>query len=135
MGKSRELALSEIGLSSEGVTRVEVWGPSPEARPLRIAVEHGRFRMRALEPGIHHVRTVDGLAAGAEVEVAANHGDAHASNLHDQLATNGLSGRGEAGPQPTPAPLGEGPLWTLILLAVAGVIALEWVTYHRRITV
>jgi len=135
VGKSRELALSEIGLSPEGVTRVEVSGPSGEGQPVPITVEHGRFRMRAIEPGIHHIRTVDGLAAGAEVEVAVNHGDAHASNLHDRLATDDLARRGDAGPPPTPAPLGEGPLWTLILLAVAGVIAIEWVTYHRRITV
>ena len=31
--------------------------------------------------------------------------------------------------------VGEGPLWTLILLAVVALVTLEWATYHRRVTV
>ena len=39
------------------------------------------------------------------------------------------------GEAPEPAPLSEGPLWTLIMLAAVGLIAVEWATYHRRKTV
>ena len=41
----------------------------------------------------------------------------------------------EAGDAPDPAPLSEGPLWTLIMLVAVGLIAVEWATYHRRKTV
>ena len=53
----------------------------------------------------------------------------------DRLAAQGLPPAALAGDPPTPLPVGEGPLWTLLLLAAAGLIALEWATYHRRVTV
>jgi hypothetical protein len=133
LGLSQALGLADLGLSPEGITRVEVTGPDGvgETRP----VERGRFRMRALVPGIYTITAVDGAAAGAQVEVAVNQANPDASDLHSVLGTMELPEETSAGPAPEPAPLTEGPLWTALMLIAAGLIALEWATYHRRVTV
>jgi hypothetical protein len=68
-----------------------------------------------------------------------NQANAAASNLTSQLNL-GLDGQpvpeaNAAGEPPEPAPLSEGPLWTLIMLIAVAIIAIEWATYHRRKTV
>lgn len=137
LGLSQALGLADLGLSPEGITRVEVTGPAvdgqseSETRP----VERGRFRMRALVPGIYTIAALDGPAAGAQVEVAVNQANPDASDLHSVLGTMELPEETAAGPAPEPAPLTEGPLWTALMLIAAGLIALEWATYHRRVTV
>lgn len=133
LGLSQAMGLADLGLSTEGVTRVEVTGPQgvADTRP----VERGRFRMRALVPGVYTVTALDGPAAGAQVEVAVNQANPDASDLHSVLPTMELPEAASAGPAPDPAPLTEGPLWTALMLAAAGLIALEWATYHRRVTV
>lgn len=133
LGLSQALGVADLGLSPEGITRVEVRGPQGErqTRP----VERGRFRMRALVPGIYTVAALDGVAAGAQVEVAVNQANPDASDLHSVLSAMELPEHTNAGPAPQPAPLTEGPLWTALMLLAAGLIALEWATYHRRVTV
>ncbi|MCR9165136.1 MAG: vWA domain-containing protein [Nannocystaceae bacterium] len=133
LGLSQALGLADLGLSPEGIGRVEVTGPDgvPQTRP----VERGRFRMRALVPGIYTIAALDGPAAGAQVEVAVNQANPDASDLHSVLAAMELPEETSAGPAPEPAPLTEGPLWTALMLVAAGLIALEWATYHRRVTV
>lgn len=132
IGGDRELSLAELGLAAEGVSAIEVTAPDSE-RPTRVRVQDGRFRMRALVPGVHSVRAVDGEAAGMAVEIAVNQASAAASNLQSRL--DDMPDEAKAGSAPEPAPLSEGPLWTLIILIVAGVVALEWASYHRRQTV
>ena len=142
VGAARPLAVAELGLVPEGLGAVEVAGPEPadptqaDALPgTRVPVDRGVFRLRAQEPGIYRVRALDGPDAGATVLLAVNQASAAASDLHDRLADLELPAEAIAGDAPTPLPVGDGPLWTLLLLAAAGLIALEWATYHRRVTV
>jgi hypothetical protein len=153
IGASRELALADFGIPAEGVTLLSVTPPHPDEleagpeaderapmKPVRVRVQDGRFRIRALVPGVYTIAVEDGGAAGSVVEVAVNQANAAASNLASTLA---LGPDGAAVPEanaaaedpPEPAPLSEGPLWTLIMLIVAGILAIEWATYHRRKTV
>jgi hypothetical protein len=142
VGAARPLAVAELGLVADGLGAVEVAGPEPDDLALadalpgvRVPVDRGVFRLRAREPGIYRVRALDGPNAGAEVLLAVNQASAAASDLHDRLADLALPPAAVAGEPPTPLPVGEGPLWTLILLAVVALVTLEWATYHRRVTV
>lgn len=144
VGAARPLAVAELGLMPEGLGAVEVAGPEPQdvdaagldnLPSVRVPVDRGVFRLRAREPGIYRVRALDGPNAGAGVLLAVNQASAPASDLHDRLDALALPPEAAAGDAPTPLPVGEGPLWTLLLLAAAGLVALEWATYHRRVTV
>ena len=142
VGAARPLAVAELGLVADGLGAVEVAGPEPDDLALadalpgvRVPVDRGVFRLRAREPGIYRVRALDGPNAGAEVLLAVNQASAAASDLHERLADLALPPAAVAGEPPTPLPVGEGPLWTLILLAVVALVTLEWATYHRRVTV
>ena len=144
VGAARPLAVAELGLAPEGLTAVDVAGPEPlESDPTsdlalptaRVPVDRGVFRLRAREPGIYRVTAQGGPATGTTVLLAVNQASAPASDLHDRIAELALPAEAEAGEPPTPLPVGEGPLWTLLLLAAAALIALEWATYHRRVTV
>lgn len=148
VGAARPLAVAELGLAPEGLGAVEVAGPEPLADgspdlaaadatlpTARVPVDRGVFRLRAREPGIYRVTALDGPAAGATVLLAVNQASAAASDLHDRIDDLELPPEASAGDPPAPLPVGEGPLWTLLLLAAAALIALEWATYHRRVTV
>ncbi len=142
VGAARPLAVAELGLVPEGLGAVEVRGPEPadlaqvtDLPSTRVPVDRGVFRLRAREPGIYRVRALDGPGVGAEVLLAVNQASAAASDLHDRLAALDLPPEATAGDAPTPLPVGEGPLWTLLLLAAVALVALEWATYHRRVTV
>lgn len=133
LGAHRELSLADLGLPPEGVTRVEV--SDPEGTRTTLPVERGRFRLRALVPGFYGVTAVDGPPAGSSVELAVNQASLHASDLHDRLDALELPEAAQAAVTAEPAPLGQGPLWTLVMLAVAVLVAVEWASYHRRVTV
>lgn len=140
IGASRELALVDFGIPADDVTLLEVTPPIPEGsneepKPVRVRAQDGRFRIRALVPGVYRIEVKDGGAAGSVVEVAVNQANTAASNLASQLDEAAVPEANAAGDPPEPAPLSEGPLWTLIMLIAVGIIALEWATYHRRKTV
>jgi hypothetical protein len=141
IGASRELALGDFGIPGENVTLLEVTPPDPNPddeflpEPLRVRAQDGRFRIRALVPGVYRIEVQDGDAAGTVVEVAVNQANAAASNLASQLDEETVPTANQAGEPPEPAPLSEGPLWTLIMLIAVAIIAIEWATYHRRKTV
>jgi von Willebrand factor type A domain/Aerotolerance regulator N-terminal len=135
LGAHRELALADLGLAPEGVTRVEVSGPADADATGAIPVERGRLRLRALVPGFYTITALDGPPAGSSVELAVNQASLHASDLHDQLEALELPAAAQAQAPPEPAPLGQGPLWTLVMLVAAVLVALEWASYHRRVTV
>ncbi len=132
LGSSQELALSDLGLFAEGITRIDISGPTSRTA---VPVERGRFRLRALVPGIYTITALDGPAAGSVVELAVNQASPDASDLHSVLDAMELPATATADPAPDPAPLTEGPLWTALMLLAAAVIAAEWATYHRRVTV
>lgn len=141
IGASRELALADFGIPGQDVSLLEVTPPDPDpdddqpVTPLRVRAQDGRFRIRALTPGVYTISVEDGDAKGSRFEVAVNQANAAASNLSSRLDSEDLPEASVAGEPPEPAPLSEGPLWTLIMLGVVGLIALEWATYHRRKTV
>lgn len=130
LGGSRELALAELGMAVDGVTRVKVRAPDGTEREQ--PVEDGRIRLRALEPGFFEFTAVDGDAVGS-AELAVNQTGTAASDLHPRTAD--LDPAVFAGEAPTPAPVAQGPLWTAIILLAAAIVVIEWATYHRRITV
>ena len=136
VGSPRELSLAEVGLPGERVTAVEIEAPS--GRRARLPVEHGRIRVSAREPGFHVLRALDGTLPGTESHLAANLPGVRASDLRDRLRAPDAAPLPEAafaGPPPAPFPLTDDPLWLTLLLLVAGVVAVEWWTYHRRVTV
>lgn len=135
VGARRPLAVAELGLQPEGLTSIEVFPPdSKEGDAGELApVQEGVVRLRATHPGLYRLRAVDGASAGAEVWIAVNQASVAASDLHDRLGD--LAKAQAAGDAPTPAPLAQGPLWTLLVLAAAIALALEWASYHRRWTV
>lgn len=134
VGRSRELGLAELGLAAEGVTRIEVAPPEGAGDPVQLPVTDGRFRLRALQTGIHRIRALDGDTPDATVELAVNQASEFASNLGDRVGDR-LPAAAQAGPAPEPTPVGDGPLWTLLLVGAAIVLVTEWTTYHRRMTV
>ncbi|NVB40425.1 VWA domain-containing protein [Pseudenhygromyxa sp. WMMC2535] len=141
IGASRELALADFGVPSEGVSLLEVTPPDPdpdddsEPTPVRVRAQDGRFRIRALVPGVYGITVRDGEAADAHFEVAVNQANTAASNLESRLDEDVVPEASAAGEAPEPAPLSEGPLWTLIMLAAVALIVVEWASYHRRKTV
>lgn len=134
VGASRPIAAAEIGLSALGLSQVELRGPEPASDPTLAPVDPaGVFRLRAMEPGIYRVRAVDGAAAGAEVLLAVNQASVAASDLHDRLGE--LPEHARAGEPRAAVPVADEPLWALLLLIAVGLVALEWILYHRRVTV
>lgn len=137
LGSSRELALADLGVATEGVTRVRVHAPDGTVREQ--PVEDGRIRLRALLPGFYEIDPLGGVgsdnddAVAAVAELAVNQTGSAASDLHTRLAD--VDPAVMAGEAPTPAPVAQGPLWTAILLLAAAIVVLEWASYHRRITV
>lgn len=133
VGTSPPLALAPLGLDPRGLTRVRV---SEDGRPgTDVPVEHGHIRVQTERPGLVTLVAVDGPSAGARVELAAQLQDPRASDLHARAPDV------SSPPRTTePAPVDPGgpwdrPLWVLLVLAVAVVVAIEWATYHRRMTV
>jgi len=133
LGAHRELSLADLGLPPDGVGRVEVSGP--EGLSTTLPVERGRFRLRALRPGFYSVTAVDGPPAGSSVELAVNQASLHASDLHDRIEALELPEAAQASAAVEAAPLSQGPLWTLVMLVAAVLVAIEWASYHRRVTV
>jgi hypothetical protein len=141
IGASRELALGDLGIQGDDVSLLQVTPPDLEPddgidpQPLRVRAQDGRFRLRALDPGVYRIEVMDGESAGTAVEIAVNQANAAASNLESRLDADALGDADEVAEVAEGAPLTESPLWTLILMAVIGLIGLEWATYHRRKTV
>ncbi len=131
LGGSRELSLADLGVTADGVTRVEVRSPDGTLREQ--PVEEGRVRVRALLPGFYEFRPLGGGAEAGTAELAVNQTGSAASDLHSRLAD--ADPAIFAGEAPGAAPVAQGPLWTAILLLAAAIVVLEWATYHRRITV
>jgi hypothetical protein len=134
VGASREVALADLGMPARDCTVVRVTDPIGHTHAL--AVQQGRFRMRATLPGIHEIEALDGEAAGSRAEIAINASDLQASSLVPLIEDpEQLDESQRAGPVPPPAPIDQGPLWTLIILVVAVLSAAEWASYQRRRTV
>src|SRR5690606_37614696 len=129
VGASRPISAAEIGIEAAGLTSVEIRGPEVAGAaelPTTVAPvdASGVFRLRAMAPGVYRVRAADGPNLGAEVLLAVNQASAAASDLHDRVGE--LPAAATAGEPPAPVPVADEPLWALLLLALAGLVALEW---------
>ncbi len=123
--------LTDLGLDARTATRARIEGP--DGTQLAVPVHDGRVRVLLDRPGIATVVLEDGEAAGVRGQVAVN--AVALGALGDGLADLPWARRADAGPAPEPFPVVDDPLWFLLLVLVALAGAVEWWTYHRRITV
>ncbi|HVJ21665.1 MAG TPA: VWA domain-containing protein [Polyangiaceae bacterium] len=105
---------------------------SPSGAEHVVPVKEGRAAHFGSEAGVYKLVAGDGTAQTA-VEFAANLSDLEESKITPQ-ATLSIAG------QKTSAPSGfsSGPrreYWIMLLIAAIALSALEWLLYHRRVTV
>ncbi len=113
----------------------------PDGSAVDVPAQDGSVALRSTQIGFHSLQLKGADSDGDEVLLAANLADAHESDLRVQ-ASGSDGGPAAPGPEPaaapsaTPASFGwSGPLWILMLLTALGLLAVEWLTYHRRVTV
>jgi hypothetical protein len=114
-----------------GVTAATV--KLPDGTVLPVPVHEGRAVLLGEQAGFYE------LTAGEQkTEFAANLLDGAESAIarRDTLSVDGRTVEGQAAGGVTSMPMGLPPdTWMWLLLAVAALTALEWATYHRRLTV
>jgi hypothetical protein len=105
----------------------------PDGSIQAVAVHEGRAVFVGQHSGFYEVSANSNVASGVSVTLAGNLLDASESAIapHDRLLVDGT----EAGELAALHPGVRRELWMYFLLAAALVIALEWATYHRRVTV
>jgi hypothetical protein len=116
------------------------WVKLPDGTKEAVAVHEGRAVLLGEHAGFYEVTpagpTSDATVAAADaapVAFAANLLDASESAITPQ-DTLVIDGRGAG--EVTSYPVGvRRDLWVYLLLAAAGLTALEWGTYHRRVTI
>jgi hypothetical protein len=133
IGRSREIRLAEIGLDLESGARARI--EDPFGRVSEVPVERGIIRVRAAVPGFYRLTEVGSGNDAPSAELAFNQASASASDLHSRLDDLQLPPTAVADASPSPAAPGEGPLWTVLLVAAIAIVTIEWATYHRRVTV
>jgi hypothetical protein len=114
-----------------GVTAASIKLPDGTVMP--VPVHEGRAVLLGEQAGFYE------LTAGEQkTEFAANLLDASESTIarKDTLPVDGRVVEGQAAGGVASVPVGLPPdAWMWLLLAVAALTALEWATYHRRLTV
>jgi len=111
---------------SSDLERATIVDPNGDSR--EVPVVEGRAVYAGLHTGFHTLRT----PAGEEV-FAANLGAGEESRIAPPETLN--VGAIEAG-EPSSGEIGvRREIWLYLVLLVLGVLAVEWFTYHRRITV
>ncbi len=123
------------GLRTGEVWRIPVTAPASEAEirqpdgaVLPVPVHEGRAVLVGKQAGFYELR-----AAGQTTSFAANLLDASESAIapRDELVVDGKG----AGPVAGYHAGVRRELWIYLLLAAALLTALEWATYHRRVTI
>ncbi|MCC6214446.1 MAG: VWA domain-containing protein [Polyangiaceae bacterium] len=103
---------------------------SPDGTRATVPVQDGRAIVRGEAAGFHELTVGEG---GAPVRFAANLIDLDESRIEPAKELN-LGGS----PAPPPAPFEAGvrrELWLLLVLVAVALTVIEWITYHRRLTV
>jgi hypothetical protein len=135
-GKRLRLPLDGVA----GVREVTVVEPGGTRR--QAPVVEGQATFYGARVGVHQIIAYDpaGAPAGADepkpvagLELAANLGSPTESTIAP-AADLALAGK-TLTPPPTFAITARRELWVYLLLAALALIGLEWITYHRRITV
>lgn len=113
---------------------VSAWVTPPAGTRQRVAAKDGWIAYPGLDAGFHQVVTVN--PAGAEAapfDIAGNLNDPDESRIAPVPALS-LGNVSAVAPQGFD-PRANQPIWVYLLLAALALSALEWVTYHRRVTV
>ena len=114
-----------------GSREAELTGPGGSKR--RVPVQDGHAVSFGDEAGFYRLASLGGDAEHPVSEFAANLSDLDESRIAPQKT---LSVGGKAAPKPeVGAPSLRREIWIYLLAAVALVSLIEWVTYHRRVTV
>ncbi len=115
-----------------GATEAEVKGP--DGSLTKVPVIDGFATFYASHVGYYDLsaKAQDGHVM-AQIELATNLASVTESDIAPSTSL-ALGGK-KLGPPPTFAISHSKKWWTYILLAAAALILLEWITYHRRITV
>jgi hypothetical protein len=110
----------------------EVFVTPPSGGRRRIPVQDGRATLFGSEAGFY---TFEAVSAGkiARFELAANLVDIEESSIAPK-PTIEVDGRTASPVGPSRAGV-RARWWVVLLLLAAGIAAVEWVTYHRRVTV
>jgi hypothetical protein len=114
-----------------GVPEVDV--ELPDRRQTRAPVSDGHASFYGHTIGIHRLTAREGGQVVAQIELAANLANPAESQVAPQRAL-------ALGGKDIPAPEGfrvtvRRTLWLYLALAALALLLIEWVTYHRRITV
>ncbi|MET0410288.1 MAG: VWA domain-containing protein [Polyangiaceae bacterium] len=110
------------------------WVTPPGGARQRVAAKDGWIAYPGLAAGFHQVVPLaPGGAEAAPFAVAGNLSDPEESRIAP-VPTLALGQLSAAAPQGFD-PRANQPLWVYLLLAALGLSAIEWVTYHRRVTV
>lgn len=107
------------------------WVTEPDASRHRVAIKDGRAAYAGARAGFYEL-AVDG-AEDPPIRFAANLSDLDESQIAPQSELE--LGGAEAGAVSGFSARSRYQLWGYLLLAVLGVSAIEWLTYHRRVTV
>jgi hypothetical protein len=107
------------------------WITEPEGARHRVAIKEGRAAYAGVQAGFYEL-VVDG-AERSPTRFAANLSDLDESQIAPvaKLALRGV----DAGEAQGFSSRARHQIWAYLLLAVLLVSAIEWVTYHRRVTV
>ena len=118
-----------LPVDSEGA-----WVTPPEGGRQRVAAKDGWIAYPGLQAGFYRVVALaPGGAEAAPFDIAGNLNDPDESHIAP-VPTLALGQVSAAAPQGFD-PRANQPLWVYLLLAALGLSAIEWVTYHRRVTV
>jgi hypothetical protein len=114
-----------------GVSEAEV--AVPGGRHARAPVVDGRATFYGSTIGIHRLSVeADGRVA-ATIELAANLANPTESDIAPSTELN-LGGRALAAPVAFAASHRQS-IWVYLVLAALALLGIEWITYHRRVTV
>ena len=100
----------------------------PDGTSTTLAARDQTLRLRGKQVGVHEIAGPTGQS-----RIAANLASPDESRITAATELT-LGGRAVAAP-PRLAPSTSWHLWRWLVLAAVAILALEWVTYHRRITV
>lgn len=110
------------------------WVTAPAGARRRVAAKGGWIAYPGLEAGFHQVVALGpGNVEAPPFAVAGNLNDPDESRIAPVPAL-ALGSVSAAAPQGFDARANQ-PLWVYLLIAALGLSALEWITYHRRVTV
>jgi len=115
-----------------GVSEATVTDPTGKAG--KAPIEDGAMTFYARKTGVHKVAAVSKSGQVlAQVQLAANLSNPTESDIEPSAELN-LGGQPLARPPEFPATRSQS-LWTYLVMLMAGLLAIEWYTYNRRLTV